>query len=125
MEYDIYYFIEKVENIPEHLFCTGELKNKSGQSCINGHCGLNSTRYPTTESLALIKLFDHITVHDLAGNAIHDYPYYCNKAAYINNGYTKEYQQTSIKDRVLAALHDIETVIAIKQFELIEEGVFV
>jgi hypothetical protein len=52
MKYDIDYFINKFEAIPEDRWTTGNYENAQGQFCALGFCGENEDN-KTEESIAL------------------------------------------------------------------------
>lgn len=60
MTYDIDYFINKFESIPEENWIDGALEGIDNKKCAFGHCGVISTDSlykHTEESTALISLF--------------------------------------------------------------------
>lgn len=89
MKYDVDYFINKFEAIPEEEWGTGTYNNLEGQKCAYGHCG---APYNTEETEALDKIRG-------PGNwAI----------ATINDGKCPLYNQDTPKQRILAALNDLK-----------------
>lgn len=113
---DAQYFINKFEAIPEEKWCIGEFKDEKGAKCANGHCGVTQLHpfYLTRESRALQRVFANVIVHYPSGKPLKDNFYpdglrYSNIAAAINNCSTVEYQQSTPKQRILAALRDIQT----------------
>lgn len=114
---DAQYFINKFEAIPEEKWCIGEFAGKDGAKCANGHCGVTQLDhfYFTRESRALQRVFANTIVHYSSGRIAEDHFYpdgqrYSNIAAAINNSNTIEYQQDTPKQRILAALRDIQAV---------------
>lgn len=130
---DVKYFINKFGAIPEENWCTEFLSTKDGRACANGHCNVKGTTWAffnphimnfspiftlTDESKALQKVFSRLKVHYMPNltivGAVTDgwhtgkSPEYSTIAAEINNGLTVEYQQETPKQRILAALRDIE-----------------
>lgn len=119
MKMDAQYFIDKFEAIPEERWCTSVFRNGKGQMCANGHCGVKFAELSamriieTEESSALCDVFTKVKIHDGFGNPLLDYSIlgrnYSNIAALINNGRSVEYQQFTPKQRILAALRDVQT----------------
>lgn len=91
MKYDVDYFIAKFEAIPEEKWGIGKYENESGQMCAYGHCGCLSGFNMTEEGNHLINLSEFSFVS-------------------INDGKNNSYQQTTPKQRVLAALYDLKKV---------------
>lgn len=90
--YDVNYFIEKFEAIPEDKWCTMSLEIE-GRHCALGHCSV----YKMNERLhgegqALVSL-----LFNSLGFSVF----------YINDRETYDYPQNSPKQRILAALYDI------------------
>lgn len=109
--YNVDYFIKKFEAIPEEKWCTGSWKN--GESCCaNGHCGVMQSISPTNESESLKNIFSVMKVTEVGTNMkIEETKHgigYSYVAVKINDGLTKEYQQLTPKQRILAALYDIK-----------------
>jgi hypothetical protein len=113
--YTVDFFIDKFSKIPEHLWLIGDQGHFGGPACAFGHCRIRpSDKYgsDTEEGVALQKLFFD------SGLRIKDSGYGINvniapngsiqAAAWINNGFIKEYQQPTPKQRILAALYDIK-----------------
>lgn len=89
MKYDVDYFIEKFEAIPESMWLVGDLGNHGGPRCALGHTiHIDNS---TNETQALCMLF----------------PGSCD-VLNINNGSHPDYQQSRPKQRILAALNDIK-----------------
>ena len=116
MHYDVDYFIRKFAAIPEEMYTVGTLGYPGGPRCANGHCmghpDLND-RY-TEEGAALYRVFQPLRVHryengsEITNEERNSAGRYCFKADRINNGLTREYRQSSPKQRILAALRDIK-----------------
>lgn len=112
MKYNVDYFIKKFEAIPEEKWCIDDQNDDYGRHCAYGHCAHTSRQEE---------------------NAFHDFdleksknifltPTVCKKMqktklADINNGYYREYQQPTPKQRILAALYDIKANEAVKEAE--------
>jgi hypothetical protein len=94
VNYNVDYFINKFEAIPEDQWCTGTFVDPyNGSHCALGHCGVNknsNTNWPQ-ESLDLMKL-------------LHNYV----NVTSINDGKDFKYQQETPKQRILAALKNIK-----------------
>lgn len=125
---NVEYFIKKFEAIPEENWSIGSIQDTDGNSCANGHCGvlhlghgyivLNKVltgviRYRTTdESRALQKVFSKLEITQLPGISYEmfyeEHFQYSVTAAIINNGHAAKYQQETPKQRILAALRDIQ-----------------
>lgn len=96
MEYTIEYFIAKFEAIPEKDWTTKDYVNE-GKSCALGHCGVREhldTGWPVTtdEGEELNELL-------------------CAKVPEINDGEDTRYQQATPKERILAALRDVQKML--------------
>lgn len=111
MEYNVDFFIQKFQNTRDDKWCTRSL-HKDSSACANGWLGANGhysrsgeyiiTTTPESEALAVV-------LRPLANDKIRDYhPKYSTIAASINNGQDERYQQSSPKQRILAALHDVK-----------------
>ena len=98
MEYTVDYFIKKFEAIPGRKFITGEISNnlpgESESRCAMGWC-MDENLKNTSESDAFVQLFH--------SNGIAGYR--------VNNGEYQDYQQSTPKQRILAALYDIKAII--------------
>ena len=83
------HFIKKFEAIPEYMWTTCALGHEGGPRCALGHTldGMNNTE----ETSSLVGVIGGVVVR-------------------INNGDDKRYQQSTPKQRVLAALHDIKAL---------------
>lgn len=86
--YDVDYFIDKFERIPEELWLVGDFKN-GNRFCAVGLCGEN-WGIITQESQALRRVLNTESV------------------ASLNDGKDPRYQQPTPKQRILAALRDIK-----------------
>ena len=93
--YDIDYFIKKFEAIPEENWICG-IYGKGYAHCTVGHCydGRSYIENPQVEPLFSI---------------FGKYPFA------INDGYDKNYQQPTPKQRILAALYDKKAEMAVKE----------
>jgi len=96
MNYDINYFINKFEAIPEDQWGT-RYYNKTilghTKYCVLGHCGLRHDKDPSHE---IIQEYD--ALYSLLRFGI----------VKINDGHNPDYQQPTPKQRILAALYDIK-----------------
>lgn len=95
MQYTIDHFIKKFEAIPEENWTTGKFINASGQKCALGHCMVDD-KLLSPEFHALREIFcsDKFVI----GTNIGD----------INDGNDDLFQQSTPKQRVLAALNDVK-----------------
>lgn len=100
--YDVDYFISKFEAIPEEKWCVDDFEDgeESGVHCALGHCGASFHSGSTRESYKLDEIICSLR------NPSYPLGYYY--PAPINDGTTKEYQQPTPKQRILAALYDIK-----------------
>lgn len=88
-KYDVQYFIDKFEAIPEEKWCVGVyVSGNDERMCALGHCGQYAVRTP--ESRGLIDVLGSVT-----------------EVAEINDGKHPGYLQPTPKQRVLAALRDV------------------
>lgn len=95
--YNVDFFINKFEAIPENKWCIEQRFDHAGRRCAHGHCSTlqaEDAGRATKEESALI---------EIAKSNICDYGF-----ANINNGYDKRYPQPTPKQRILAALYDIK-----------------
>lgn len=93
MNYDVDYFINKFEAIPEDKWCTGNYIDKAGNHCALGHCGERAVLGGLTEEAkALSGLFTQID----------------DEPAGVNDGHSDAYNQPTPKQRILSALRDIK-----------------
>jgi hypothetical protein len=117
--YTVDYFINKFAAIPAHQWYIGGFVGMNGDihaRCANGHCGIDDASDGTEESEALKSLFrllDLTTSYKSApliiNNIINETRrFWSYKAACVNDGITREYQQQNPKQRILAALYDIK-----------------
>lgn len=100
--YDVDYFINKFEKIPEDNWIAGAfrrlLSDGSYGHCAAGHCGVISECYlDTDENHAEGKVLYKMFVESLDVLVPH-----------INDGKDKRYQQPTPKQRILAAIYDIK-----------------
>ena len=100
--YDVDYFIEKFEAIPEELWLfDGEFVDANNKACrcALGHCGARSgytgdtETTPESDALAKILSSDKNSYYDVA--SINDFP-------------SIKYPQRTPKQRILAALRDVK-----------------
>lgn len=109
MKYDVNYFIKKFEAIPEDNFISNDWEDAYRGHCAGGHCGLNGNNCDegTKEAISLAKVLSplKVTNNKIVG---FDTGYFWWKIPAINDGSTKEYQQPTPKQRILAALYDIK-----------------
>lgn len=105
MKMDAQYFIDKFEAIPEEEWTVGIAQNTNNSRCAVGHCcseyldqrlGQKVQVLPTTfpQGSALLQLFH---TH-LRRSVVH-----------VNDGKDSSHKQPTPKQRVLAALRDIQT----------------
>lgn len=108
MIYDVDYFINKFEAIPENKWTTGFFKN-NGKCCANGHCGIDeSTEVQEGEEAHALAMLLMPLRKDYWQKFLGD-PVY-EVTAVINDGGIDEYPQTTPKQRILAALYDIKAM---------------
>lgn len=115
MEYTVDYFINKFEKIPEDKWITGMIGLNSIENspkCALGHCGIDeSFLNETKDSKALKEIFSNTSftssISPIRGGT--------DCIWKINDGYIKEYQQETPKQRILAALYDIKKSQEIKE----------
>lgn len=91
--YNAAYFIAKFEAIPEELWATARL-SEGGKCCALGHCGCRDedNEWPV-EGVALSRLmYDAIDIGP----------------ATINDGCSRRFSQPTPKQRILAALREIQ-----------------
>jgi hypothetical protein len=105
MKYDVAFFIEKFEKIPEYKWTVNEFE-RDGKCCAQGHCGVDlfncceifmassSKDLPESwkEGYYLLKVFEKAPL----------------PVWEINNKKSDVYPQPTPKQRVLAALYDIK-----------------
>lgn len=95
MKYDIDYFINKFEAIPEDQWTTKKFV-EDGKCCALGHCGRGFGGIDNGEAQALIDLFNH----------------YGFSVVSVNDGYTRRYIETNVnstpKERILNCLKEFK-----------------
>ena len=96
MKYDIDYFINKFEAIPDENWGINNfvLGNKC---CAYGHCGVVFNTGETLESKALEEINKLLPNYGFLGHFTR-----------INDGLNHDYKQETPKTRILAALNDIK-----------------
>lgn len=96
MNYDVDYFIDKFQRIPEELWITGSYCG-DGRGCAFVHCGIDWRKGIVNpgkpEAQALCDLFSVALEQSVIT---------------INDGADSRYQQPTPKQRILAALRDIK-----------------
>lgn len=102
MKYNVDFFINKFEAIPEDLWCTG-LYTKGEKHCAVGHCGGNSS----------VKSEEADFLHDMFRIKLILF------IVDVNDGLCEQYPQPHPKQRILAALYDIKSLEAVKEAETI------
>lgn len=111
---DAQYFINKFEAIPEEMWCSFRQVNEQGQRCALGHfmpagaTPFEAYGHKTEEGIAAGKLFRGIIVE--THKAVDPKEQGQMNIVVINNGEVPEYQQPTPKQRILAALRDIQTL---------------
>lgn len=96
MQYTSQYFIDKFEKIPEERWITNDFSNDIG-CCAMGHCGMTyfSLSSDEKEAVALSNLFnDRIRA----------------SVPTVNDDRDSNYPQPTPKQRILAALRDIQKI---------------
>lgn len=95
MEYNLSYFINKFEAIPEENWTTHTCEDSEGRHCALGHCGATQADICfTEEARALTYVMPYVmSINDHGG------------------------EQPTPKQRVLAALYDLKASEAVKQAE--------
>lgn len=101
--YDVKYFFNKFSAIPEERWTTYS-QFRNGKSCAFGHCsgGELGAGHTSIEGRALAQLFVDGGITCFFPDGSLDYA-----VAPINNGDDKRYQQSTPKQRIIAALRDI------------------
>jgi hypothetical protein len=104
--YDVDYFIRKFEAIPESLW-TVNTRHENGKRCALGWCYVTSAE---AEASMLPPYVDNEEDKALCALVmfLHEYNSDIYGMGGINNGVYKSYQQSTPKQRVLAALQDIK-----------------
>lgn len=102
--YTVDYFINKFEAIPEGRWTTGVfvIGNKC---CANGFCGLTNDKRFNEEAGALADLL--MPLAEKCRGQYNDEKIFW-VTANINDGFISEYNQSTPKRRILAALHDVK-----------------
>jgi hypothetical protein len=104
---DVQYFINKFEAIPEEEWTVGTQQDKSGRRCAYGHCmpvkeksrgcmAYSGYGHETEEGVALKHLFSSFFT-------------WIDSVPTVNNGSSSSYRQPTPKQRILAALRDIQS----------------
>jgi hypothetical protein len=116
MNYNVDFFIEKFEAIPEEKWGIGRRVDTENRRCALGWCYPTSKEARRSESIMfadygeaemLIELFELSLIRGVGG---------------VNNGTNMNYQQPTPKQRILAALYDIKSNQAINEVkEIIAE----
>lgn len=123
MIYDVDYFINKFEVIPEEMWTTGSFTDDWGACCANGHLGMRNhlmcKKYATEEASAFQRVVSVLQITKNWGvSPVIDNDWgYSEKAAIINNGDSNEYKQPTPKQRILAALYDIKAMTESKDID--------
>lgn len=122
MNYNVDYFINKFEAIPEYHFTTHLFENQNGQKCPAGHCGVTHQHTVTPEGIALKQVLINLPITSkrsgtLIVDAFSTFPY---KASCISDGLTKEYDQATPKQRILAALNDVKLMKHVRLEEIFD-----
>jgi hypothetical protein len=113
--YTVDYFIAKFESIPEDKWLESDLY-VNGRSCALGHCGHRiNAETVNEETSALVSLFIKIFRNPHT-------PGVFEPVWGVNDGFDNRYQQSTPKQRILAALWDIK---AAQQPEVKERIVYV
>lgn len=103
VNYDVDYFIRKFEAIPEDMWLIRSLGHYGGPRCALGHCIGQESPFSfkkDSESVSLTIVFQDERIRYLLKNN--------RSIASINNGEHPNYQQSTPKQRILAALYDIK-----------------
>ena len=108
MNYDVNYFIDKFEKIPEENWCIGMPQDGIGKMCAAGHCGYHTMMFfnDCEEAVALAMLLQPLSGRRDLYEAIY----------YVNDQILIQYPQDSPKQRILAALRDIKAMEAKPQY---------
>jgi len=124
MNYDLDYFIKKFEAIPENRFCIGNFMD-GNRRCFLGHTmpkqmiikilaagndGNGSTNYQFSkaEIEGSMNEVRHLCI--LVADGRKDKNIGSHTCIQINNGDHPDYQQSTPKQRILAALYDLKLV---------------
>lgn len=97
MEYNVDYYIEKYEAIPDEEWCVGAYEGPNESHCALGFCGVNygNQFMGTLESNILSRIIRKVTNETVDR---------------LNDGADWRYQQATPKQRILAALYDVKKV---------------
>lgn len=108
---DVQYFIDKFEAIPEEKWCIGIQVDEEGRRCALGHFlpkeYINTRVWLNAPSLNGYSTCGAETKEGRAMCIL--FPGGAHGIARINNGYNIVYQQPTPKQRILAALRDIQS----------------
>ena len=104
MNYDVEFFIKYFEAIQEYKWCKNIIMNEKGQKCAIGHCLYKPNAKPVYYVIELKNSPLNIFGEDMIKALIDILP----SIAEINDGNSKNYQQPTPKQRVLAALYDLQ-----------------
>lgn len=101
MKYDVDYFLNKFEAIPEEKWITGDLEF-NGCHCALGHAGVvdNGSQWVETE--------ESIALAILLGGNMNISPYDRFRVVYRINDNKVRYNHETPKQRILAALNDVK-----------------
>jgi hypothetical protein len=115
MKYNIDYFIEKFTGIPEN-----QIGDSQSGGCAYGQCRTSfySDGSQSPEGLALTALME--TIPGLTAAKTATYLPHEGTPARINNGDILQYQQSTPKQRILAALHDIKNMQSVVNSAIVE-----
>lgn len=111
MIYDVDYFINKFEAIPENMWLIGAQGYNRIEHCALGHCksndGYYGNSYPSNsiEAKTLEYLFFNAGIYSCLMTKSNRNGW---NIADVNNGDNPNYQQPTPKQRILAALYDIK-----------------
>lgn len=97
MNYDVDYFIDKFEHIPEDLWCTKNFKSE-GKCCALGHCGYQGNEFSSAGFIATTE----------GQSLVHVFCQYGLLPTEVNDGRDPRYEQPTPKQRVLAVLYNIK-----------------
>lgn len=106
-EYPVDWFIDTFSAIKEEKWCSNDRWNEKGQRCAYGHCQAIANSVEDSFEELDMKFAGKLTLTWIGGYGVHQQR---SKLADINNGYYKEYQQPTPKQRTLAALNDIKKI---------------
>jgi len=126
MIYNLDYFIDKFEKIPEEMWCIGT-PERDGKRCAAGFCGFvfgTGERGASAELLSLHFLLSTLKLTTPDSTRSYSIPFF-NTVTMINDGYIFEYPQPTPKQRILAALYDLKANEAVKEAQTIADKVLV